>query len=130
MNENDLKKHMLALDEQDAPASLRGKIMKRVWLLKFRTPMLVFGALLLANLAATLWRVHVHLAQNESYYLMRTFVENFEWDGPYLAYVLKEMTTFIPGALSFSLLANITLLAYAYHLFKQIGFGRKPNYNN
>lgn len=117
MPKTNLQTAMKTITQLEFPRGLHERIMRRVWFTKFHAPILMIGLLFFINFAVIIWRLWVHLGENEGYYLLRTILQDLEWDQGSLRFAWSEIVDIVPLSLIVEIVVNVALLLYVYYVF-------------
>lgn len=117
MPKTNIETAMKTVAQLEFPRGLHERIMRRVWFTKLRTPIAIIGSLFFINFAVIIWRLWVHLGENEGYYLLRTILEDLEWDQGSLRFAWSEIVDIVPLSLIVGIVVNVALLLYIYRVF-------------
>lgn len=100
------------IPDSDPPFNLHGKIMKKIYFLKLRTPLYVLIALSAVNLIYSAWHFFANAAEMQTFSIVRTMLEQFELSFDYFAGLFAVILENTSLNLVWPLAINLILIFY------------------
>lgn len=106
------------ITDLDFPVSLHNKIMRKVYFIKFRLPLFSLIIIASINLINSGWHLFNKTLEMESFTIMRTMLEQFDFSFDYLKSFWQTAIENIPLTSMFSFIINIILVYYLLIILK------------
>lgn len=110
----------------DFPENLHNKIMKRIYFLKFRWPLLLVIALTAINLINSVWHLLNKATEMQTWPVITTMFDHFELSLDYLKSLALTTLENTPVNLMPGLIINLILIYYLINIFK---YFERSNHN-
>lgn len=114
------------LTQLDFPANLHNKIMRKIYFLKFRLPLLFIIMLTAVNLINSAWHFLNKTAEMQTWSVIATMFDHFELSLDYLKSLAATTLENTPINLLPTLIINLILIYYLINIFK---YFERSNYN-
>ncbi len=115
-------KNIKNLPQDDFPSRLHSKIMKKIYFLKFRLPLLFIIALAAVNLINSTWRFLNKATEMQTWQVLTTMFGNFELSLDYLKSLAATTLENTLVSLMPALIINLILIYYLIDIFKRSNF--------
>lgn len=113
-NLNDIKN----LTDQDLPADLHGKIIKKIYFMKLRAPLLFLSILSAINLAESGWHLFSKASEMETFSIIHTLAGQFELSFDYFASLFAATVENAPLHSVLPFVINLILMISLLYLIK------------
>ena len=114
---NDLFKNFKLLPEIDFPEGLHGKIMKKLFYKRLKTPAMVIAGLLALNFIILTWRFWVRITELNTLTIISSLFDSFELSYEYFADFFQAIFEFTPLFTISMILFNIVAFIYLYRIW-------------
>jgi hypothetical protein len=111
---NNLSKNFKSLPEIDFPEGLHGKIMKKLFYNKLKTPAVVIAGLLALNFIASTWRLWIRMTEFNTLTIISSLFDSFELRYEYFADFFHTIFEFTPFFTVFMILVDVVAFIYLY----------------
>lgn len=114
---NNISRTMRELPVITFPPGLHGKIMRQLFFLKFRIPFFIISALLVCNIAISMYHIWSRMINTEMFSIVATLWEGFEWTFDFFVEFMRTITEYFPIGSFVIVMTNFLLLGYIVFLY-------------
>ena len=106
------------LHSADLPQGLHGRIMKKIFFLKFRMPFFLVIALSIINLINSGWHLLNKVWEMQTFNIFSAMIQQFELNFDYGKSLLSTVLENTPVGLLAAFIVNLALVYYLINIFK------------
>ena len=112
-----LEKQLKDLPEIGLPDGLHGRIMRNIFIRRFRVPFLVVVLGVGANIVFSAWRIGMHVADTRALYAFQLLFAGFDASYDFIFDFLEMLKDYLPVTSSLIFFVNILLAIYLVYLY-------------
>lgn len=113
---NTIEKNLNELPLLAMPSGLHERIMRKIIIMKLRTPFLVVLSILSFNLFISSWHLWARLVENETFSIIKIFITEIEFDYTSITGTAQALSQVISPLPLFMFFINIALIGYVSYI--------------
>ena len=114
-----IKEKMKNTEEAEFPKTLHGRIIRKVFFLRYRASFAIAFSILFLNLFISVWQIWVRLAETEIIITLKALFDGFEMSLDFAADFWNTVASYLPLRAFIIFILNLCLIGYTLYFYAQ-----------